>query len=151
MSLDVCSTALLTSSVDCSLLCLVVTSSTAFGGYEWLKGNVTRQLESRLSTAADGSGGTSALVLWLWTRLGCGWLAGVSASLFCYPADTVKRQMMLGGGKQSIVSCVAGLYREGGVRGFYRGCMLNALNSGPALAITMASNETLLWALTQEG
>eukprot|EP01046_Picozoa_sp_COSAG06_P110020 COSAG06_NODE_56531_length_284_cov_0.837838_1_plen_42_part_01 len=33
----------------------------------------------------------------LWSKLGCGWLAGLSASLACYAAETVERQMMLTG------------------------------------------------------
>eukprot|EP01051_Picozoa_sp_SAG22_P023196 SAG22_NODE_5878_length_937_cov_1.546539_1_plen_132_part_00 len=113
----------------------------AFGGYEWLKANATTRLEEMLPAEDPTS---PQLFVWVWTRLGCGWVAGLTASLFCYPADTVKRQMMLGGGKQTILGCVAGLYREGGISIFYRGCLLNAMNSGPALALTMLANETLL-------
>eukprot|EP01052_Picozoa_sp_SAG31_P038777 SAG31_NODE_5245_length_2652_cov_2.870008_3_plen_126_part_00 len=113
----------------------------AFGGYEWLKSNATRRFEEQLS-AEKASNGTQ-WALWAWTRLGCGWVAGVSASLFCYPADTVKRRMMLSSNEHGIMGCVRELYVEGGLRSFYRGCLLNALNSGPALAITMTANETL--------
>ena len=122
----------------------------SFGGYEYLKERLPRPAES-------GQQGGGVTILGLWSKLGCGWLAGLSASLTCYPADTVKRQLMLTGSAvtatsdstaapraaESVGTCVARMYRTGGVRIFYRGCLINALNSGPAAAITFVANDSL--------
>jgi solute carrier family 25 (adenine nucleotide translocator) protein 4/5/6/31 len=113
----------------------------SFGGYEYLKSELQPNQQQQL-----------------WGRLGCGWLAGLCASLVCYPADTIKRQLMCqgsavanGGNSRALVAgptgqvwaCVARMYNSGGVRMFYRGCLVNALNSGPAAALTFAANDTL--------
>lgn len=87
----------------------------------------------------------------LWSKLGCGWLAGLTASLTCYPVDTLKRQLMVQGsavahnpgGGGGVRECAARMYKAGGVRIFYRGCLINALNSGPAAAITFVANDLL--------
>jgi hypothetical protein len=129
----------------------------SFGGYEYLKERLPQPSPSSSSTAEGGGIGGRVTLTGLWSKLGCGWLAGLSASLTCYPADTVKRQMMLTGSAvtamagstaapkaaESVRSCVARMYREGGVRVFYRGCLINALNSGPAAAITFVANDLL--------
>eukprot|EP01043_Picozoa_sp_COSAG02_P022637 COSAG02_NODE_1182_length_14021_cov_4.502442_11_plen_326_part_00 len=126
----------------------------SFGGYEYLKERLPRPAGS------DVEGGAGRMtVLGLWSKLGCGWLAGLSASLTCYPADTVKRQMMLSGSAatvtaasnsttaprvaESVGACVARMYRAGGMQIFYRGCLINAVNSGPAAAITFVVNDLL--------
>ena len=124
----------------------------SFGGYEYLKARLPRPAGS------DAEGGDGRVtVVGLWSKLGCGWLAGLSASLTCYPADTVKRQLMLTGSAvtaasnsstapktaETVRGCVARMYRAGGVRVFYRGCLINAVNSGPAAAITFVVNDLL--------
>lgn len=107
----------------------------SLGGYEYLK-SVTPLENSK------------------YRNLLLGWLSGVTASLVCYPMDTVKRVIMInnqGGGGQnssssaaaSVINCVFRIFKKHGIRGFYRGCAINALNSGPAAALTLVANEML--------
>lgn len=123
----------------------------SFGGYEYLKERLPTPAGS---DAEDRRAAGRFTLSGMWSKLGCGWLAGLTASLTCYPADTVKRQLMVHGHlvtsakgspavAETVGSCVARMYRTGGVRVFYRGCMINALNSGPAAAITFAANDVL--------
>jgi hypothetical protein len=103
----------------------------------------------------------------IWQKLGCGWVSGLCASLTCYPMDTVKRQLMLEGSLTVIATnsrnrsqlngatatplklwgrigrCVSRMYAQGGWRLFYRGCAINAINSGPSAAITFVANDVL--------
>ena len=44
---------------------------------------------------------------------------------------------------EGVRECVGRLYAKGGLRYFYRGCFINALNSGPAAAITFVANDLL--------
>merc|ERR1712087_970993 len=84
----------------------------------------------------------------VWQKVAVGWVSGLAGSLFCYPLDTVKRQLMLDGstGFQSkyhgsIYTCVRVMHREGGVHAFYRGCLFNALKSAPASALALVAND----------
>jgi len=114
----------------------------SFGGYEYLKSRFS-STEAYDRTLLDD----------VWSRLGCGWLSGVSASLICYPFDTMKRHLMVQNAayishtsvaqQTRLLSVVTHLYQQGGVRAFYRGCLINALNSGPAAALTFVANDTL--------
>lgn len=127
----------------------------SFGGYAYLK----ERLPSANVSPSSGDGSRAAAGSRLpgagevWSKLGCGWLAGLTASLTCYPADTVKRQLMIQGSAvtggvatakvEGAMACVGRLYAKGGLRYFYRGCFINALNSGPAAAITFVANDML--------
>lgn len=111
----------------------------SFGGYEFLKSQLPQDKASTEAWWHD------------WVKLGAGWCSGVSASLFCYPLDTVKRKLMMDGTSaattskynRSVLKCIAINFREGGVGAFYRGCFVNAVNSGPAAAITFVANDYL--------
>lgn len=81
-------------------------------------------------------------------KVSVGWLAGLSASLLCYPLDTVKRQLMLDGSRGfrskyggSICRCLRVMHAEGGLRAFYRGCLFNALKSAPCAGLTLVAND----------
>eukprot|EP00941_MAST-03F_sp_MAST-3F-sp1_P004095 g4095.t1 len=124
----------------------------SLGGYEFLKARVLPNLEGKYKYIGQG-----------WLMLGCGWASGLVASLFCYPLDTVKRQLMLDGawvqakkGKEMtvwstryngrIALCIQGLWKQGSSKGFplapfYSGCMINALKSSPAAALTFVAND----------
>ena len=112
----------------------------SMGGYNYLKDT----FES--STDSSSSSGMSRLLF--------GWLSGTTASLVCYPMDTIKRRMMLVGSldhlpiknvsaskKTSIVTTIRTVLKQTGIRGLYAGGLVNALNSGPAAAITFAAND----------
>lgn len=111
----------------------------SLGGYSYLKAN--------FSQVWDSKGG----VPW-WAHLPMGWLSGIMGSLTCYPLDSVKRQLMLDGSqlaaqskyKGKIVNVIKGVYREQGIRGFYRGCLINVINSGPAIAITFTLHDIFI-------
>jgi len=91
-------------------------------------------------------------------RLLLAWGSGLTGSLVCYPMDTIKRSLMLEGsaetGGQSfykgrIRDCVKHIYAKRGIRGFYRGCALNAFKSGPATAVTLVTNDVLRQWITE--
>jgi len=91
-------------------------------------------------------------------RLFLAWGSGLVGSLLCYPMDTIKRSLMLDGsavaGGQSLYQgrirdCVKGIYAKRGIRGFYRGCALNAFKSGPATAFTLVTNDLLRQWITE--
>lgn len=108
----------------------------SMGGYEYFK----RLLPSDEKSQSP---------LWFTLqKLGVGWLSGMTGSLVCYPMDTIKRQLMLDGslGFQSkydgsISKCVSVLYREGGLRPFYKGCLFNCLKSAPSAGLTLVIND----------
>jgi hypothetical protein len=110
----------------------------SMGGYNWLKDK---------SENSDQKGSP-------WNNLLYGWMSGTTASLVCYPMDTIKRRMMLLGSVDhgswaasvsggNIRATISDVLAGRGVRGLYAGCMVNALNSGPAAAITFAANDFL--------
>eukprot|EP00940_MAST-03C_sp_MAST-3C-sp2_P002558 g2558.t1 len=116
------------------------------GGYDFLKSSLSKGDDSALGVPAS---------------VAIGWVSGLLGSLTCYPMDTVKRQLMLdGGGKEfeskydgSVRKCVGSLMRNGGLRAFYRGCLLNALKSAPATAMTFVLNDKIrqMWKRDRRG
>ncbi len=106
------------------------------------------------------------------TKLVVAWGVGTIASLTCFPLDTIKRRIMLDG-SPGFASSAAGLaghqaqsgmhrglgrflpsahatwtyarsmYATGGLRIFYRGCLINAFKSAPATAVTFVFNDVL--------
>jgi len=78
------------------------------------------------------------------------YLSGVCASLVCYPFDTLKRLMMLRGAdgfkdssKETFLRYSIGYVRENGVSYLYKGVLVNAFKSAPALATTLILNDKL--------
>jgi hypothetical protein len=86
----------------------------SFGGYEWLKGLSPPPADGAAGVPTQPpcprirnvymtdhpprcrrAGADEPALVWVWRRLGCGWVAGLSGSLACYPMDTVKRRMMV--------------------------------------------------------
>lgn len=103
-------------------------SAISLGGYSFLKQKFSRD------------GGSSDVM----QNLSLGYICGVTASLFCYPMDTLKRRMMTSVEKVSVLRCTQDLLRKYGFKVFYRGCLINAMKSAPALAITLTTNDLLL-------
>jgi len=118
-----------------SLVEIMPYTALSFGGYEFWKSQLPQDEASMGAWWYD------------WAKLGTGWCSGVSASLFCYPLDTVKRNLMMDntGAKYngSVLKCIRVAFREGGLGFFYRGCFVNAVNSGPAAAIVFVANDYL--------
>ena len=69
--------------------------------------------------------------------LGLGAVSGLAAQTLCYPLDTVKRKMQLRKttSNSSIQSVCATVWRQQGIRGFYRGMAANAIKIVPGNAI----------------
>jgi hypothetical protein len=114
-----------------SLLEIAPYTAISLGGFEFLKGAM---------------GGPAAHPR---SRLAASWFAGLCASLLCYPLDSVKRRLMVDaahGGvkyKGSISRCVRTVLATEGLRGLYRGCLLNGLKSAPTFAATATLNDYL--------
>lgn len=75
----------------------------------------------------------------LWQQAVAGASAGMSYNFLFFPADTVKSRMQttpLGevGGGRGFGAEAAVLWREAGVKGFYRGCGVTVLRSAPSSA-----------------
>jgi len=117
-----------------SLLEIAPYTAICFASYEGAKHRFSEQ-----------SGGSSVV-----GKLMSGLLGGVLASTFCYPLDTVRRQLMLEGSKgfdaryqRSGLSCIAQLWRAGGAIRFYRGWSITLCKSVPTVAITFVVNDFL--------
>lgn len=127
-----------------SLLEITPYMAISLGGYEYLKTHI-----HSFSVSEQGEGSSW---MYLWSRLGAGWISGLGASLTMFPVDTVKRQMMLDGSQLtggtsrfqgSIWRCALASYRKAGLRGYYRGYLVVALTSGPSSAITYCTNDLI--------
>lgn len=80
----------------------------------------------------------------LWQQAVAGASAGMSYNFLFFPADTVKSRMQttpLGGGgapmqqqQRTFADEAAALWKQAGVRGFYRGCGITVLRSVPSSA-----------------
>jgi len=77
-------------------------------------------------------------------KLLTGYTCGITASLFCYPMDTLKRRMMTSNIEVLAFKCANDMITKDGFVVFYRGCLVNAMKSAPALAITLTVNDLLL-------
>ncbi|CAG9325589.1 unnamed protein product [Blepharisma stoltei] len=73
-----------------------------------------------------------------------GSLAGLAAETLFYPLDTIKRKLQISKsegyteGYDSILSCVKGTLKSQGVRGFYRGVLVNVVKVVPTIGINFA-------------
>ncbi|KAF3768940.1 hypothetical protein M406DRAFT_273474 [Cryphonectria parasitica EP155] len=81
----------------------------------------------------------SASPLPLWQQAVAGASAGVSYNFLFFPADTIKSRMQtspLGGAlaKKTFVGEAVALWRQAGLKGFYRGCGITCLRSAPSSA-----------------
>jgi hypothetical protein len=67
-------------------------------------------------------------------------IAIVTAQTVCYPLDTLRRRLQVSGSLQYLGAKTASevgwqVWESEGVRGFYRGCLVNCLKSAPCLAV----------------
>lgn len=92
----------------------------------------------------------------------CGLVSGVLAKLATHPLDVAKKRAQVAGlarstaygqrvgleTTQSLTRCLAGIYRQEGVAGLYKGTVPSLLKAGPSAAITFAAYELILrWIL----
>jgi solute carrier family 25 phosphate transporter 23/24/25/41 len=76
--------------------------------------------------------------------LSLGGMAGIFAQTICYPLDTIRRRMQMKGRVYSGLSnAFLTIYREEGVKGYYRGIVPNAVKVVPNNAIRFLVYEWL--------
>lgn len=97
----------------------------------------TRNLAKAASPAEREA--VAARPLPLWQQAVAGASAGVSYNFLFFPADTVKSRMQTSPSGAGVVKTTFGgeaaaLYRQAGVKGFYRGCGITCLRSAPSSA-----------------
>lgn len=83
-----------------------------------------------------------------WQKLICGGLTGSTASTLTYPLDVIRTNLSVDTGgatnqRPSIFSCGKHLYREGGIRGLYRGLPSTLFGITPYIGFKMASFDIL--------
>eukprot|EP00485_Elphidium_margaritaceum_P000241 CAMPEP_0202695262 /NCGR_PEP_ID=MMETSP1385-20130828/8902_1 /ASSEMBLY_ACC=CAM_ASM_000861 /TAXON_ID=933848 /ORGANISM="Elphidium margaritaceum" /LENGTH=322 /DNA_ID=CAMNT_0049351261 /DNA_START=23 /DNA_END=991 /DNA_ORIENTATION=- len=114
-----------------------------FGIYENLKSDEIRQWKSTHYP--------------LMTRLGIGWMAGAFSTFCAYPIDTLRRRQQVFGRQRTIVdthiiggnirqhlralSATRFIYRNEGIRGFYKGIVLALIKSPLAASISLTTND----------
>lgn len=74
-----------------------------------------------------------------WQLLVAGGLAGFGAWLPCYPQDVIKSRMQASADYGNTWQCTQQIYRQGGLRGFFRGF-------GPTLARAFPANAATFFA-----
>eukprot|EP01135_Chromosphaera_perkinsii_P009699 Nk52_evm25s1837 gene=Nk52_evmTU25s1837 len=81
-----------------------------------------------------------------------GMLAGVATTVIMAPGERIKCLLQTQGDKyKSTWDCMRAVYREGGIRGVFRGSSATLLRDVPGTAAYFASYEYLKVALTPEG
>lgn len=99
-----------------------------------------QEMNERKAASAAELGRLRADPLPLWQQAVAGASAGMSYNFLFFPADTVKSRMQtspLGGSEQpqrSFAQEAVALWRQAGLRGFYRGCGITVLRSAPSSA-----------------
>mmetsp|Transcript_15167 Transcript_15167/g.22712 ORF Transcript_15167/g.22712 Transcript_15167/m.22712 type:complete len:319 (-) Transcript_15167:6-962(-) len=94
--------------------------------------------------AIDESGNVS-----LPAKLACGAAAGLSAQTLTFPGDTIRRRMQIQGvgGRErqytNTIDCCKKILANEGFRGFFKGCLTNAIRALPGAAIQFATYDTI--------
>ena len=84
----------------------------------------------------------------VWQQMSAGAVAGMAYNFAFYPADTIKSRMQtedvgVGKSKGTFVSTGRELWRQSGIRGFYRGCGITVFRAAPSSAIIFSIYEGL--------
>jgi len=114
-------------------------SAAWFGSYEGVK-VLFRKYDSSISTVSEVK---------VWQQMIGGAAAGMSYNFIFYPADTIKSRMQTevlssGSGKRgTFMSVGRELWRESGLKGFYRGCGITVFRAAPSSAIIFTIYEGL--------
>ncbi|KAK5458380.1 mitochondrial ornithine carrier protein [Exophiala xenobiotica] len=114
-------------------------SAAWFGSYEGVK-MIFQKYDSSITQIADVK---------VWQQMLAGAAAGMSYNFVFYPADTIKSRMQtsategVGVKKMTFASTGRDLWREQGLKGFYRGCGITVFRSAPSSAIIFSIYEAL--------
>jgi mitochondrial ornithine carrier protein len=115
-------------------------SAAWFGSYEGVKMLFLRY-DQAVSTLSDVK---------VWQQMAAGAVAGMSYNFIFYPADTIKSRMqtshtdaLSGTAKMTFLNTGKDLWREQGLKGFYRGCGITVFRAAPSSAIIFSIYEAL--------
>ncbi|KAJ9615677.1 mitochondrial ornithine carrier protein [Cladophialophora chaetospira] len=115
-------------------------SAAWFGSYEGVKMLFLRS-DTTVSNVTDVK---------VWQQMAAGAVAGMSYNFVFYPADTIKSRMQtshtdpIGGlARMTFLGTGKELWREQGLRGFYRGCGITVFRAAPSSAIIFSIYEAL--------
>jgi ornithine carrier protein len=114
-------------------------SAAWFGSYEGVK-MLFQKYDSSVSQITDVK---------IWQQMVAGAAAGMSYNFVFYPADTIKSRMQtstndtLGLKKMTFASTGRELWKEQGLKGFYRGCGITVFRAAPSSAIIFSIYEAL--------
>lgn len=68
-----------------------------------------------------------------------GGIAGVTSQTLTYPGDTIKKQMQINGMKSTrytgLIDCIKTMYKQNGMKGFYRGFWINTFKAAPEIGL----------------
>ena len=68
-----------------------------------------------------------------------GGIAGVTSQTLTYPGDTIKKQMQVNGMKSTrytgLMDCIKTMYKQNGMKGFYRGFWINTFKAAPEIGL----------------
>ena len=68
-----------------------------------------------------------------------GGIAGVTSQTLTYPGDTIKKQMQVNGMKSTrykgLMDCIKTMYKQHGMKGFYRGFWINTFKAAPEIGL----------------
>lgn len=80
-------------------------------------------------------------------RLICGGISGAVAQTITYPLDVLRRRLqssgLLGFNYRGALDALTRMYREEGIRSFYRGMLPNYLKMVPAISVSFVVYETV--------
>ncbi|KAK5663628.1 hypothetical protein OQA88_4059 [Cercophora sp. LCS_1] len=98
-----------------------------------------REWNERRAGGAEDVERTREEALPLWQQALAGASAGMSYNFLFFPADTIKSRMQTspvggGGEKRSFGAETMALWKQAGIKGFYRGCGVTVLRSAPSSA-----------------
>lgn len=114
-------------------------SAAWFGSYEGVK-MLFQRYDSSVSQISDVK---------IWQQMLAGAAAGMSYNFVFYPADTIKSRMQTSVGEAAdmkrgtFASTGRDLWREQGLKGFYRGCGITVFRAAPSSAIIFSIYEAL--------
>ncbi len=105
--------------------------------------------DEQVPTASSSSSSSSSSSTTVPQQLLAGATAGVSYNFFFYPADTIKSRMQTeeaaipGSRQMTFLGTARELWRQQGLKGFYRGCGITVFRAAPSSAIIFSIYEEL--------
>lgn len=125
-----------------------------FAVYEPLKKSWQRHFAAPESPGMTASSGQNSKLSHVGTLITSG-AAKIVAGMVTYPYQVVRSRLQTYDAQlqygRGIVEVVNGVWREGGLRGFYRGAGINVIRVLPATWVTFLVYENVRWALSNTG